>query len=393
MNDVEKPAETNSRKKRKAFAIAGTIVVVGLLAGFLYRGYARTQLKTDDAFIEGAIHIIAPRIPGTVSEVLVSNNQVVEAGDVLARLEPDIYAQKVAETAAAAEAEVQKLFELEAQVEVQRTRIAAARAAVDRAVSTRVELGAMVAVREADVQAKTALLSQAEIDLKRARNLLSRDVIPQYRYDQAKTSYDTADSALKASGELKRQAQVALEGHDSAIRQARANLKSEKASLVRAEQALKTQGEQIRKREAQAALARLNLSYTTVTAPADGFVTRKSTEIGNQIQAGQPLMTVVSLADAYIIANYKETKIRNIRPGQHVKIRIDTYPGRKFSGKVDSIMAGTGSAFTLFPPENASGNYVKVVQRVPVKIVFDNVDEIKGLLRVGMSVVPTILVE
>ena len=136
---------------------------------------------------------------------------------------------------------------------------------------------------------------------------------------------------------------------------------------------------------------RLNLSYTNITSPADGLVTRKSVEIGNQLQTGQPIMSVVSMKNAYVVANYKETRLHLIKAGQNVRLRLDAYPDIKFTGKVDSIMAGTGAAFSLFPPENASGNYVKVVQRVPVKIVFDDLKKAEPYLRVGMSVVPTIL--
>jgi membrane fusion protein (multidrug efflux system) len=135
------------------------------------------------------------------------------------------------------------------------------------------------------------------------------------------------------------------------------------------------------------------LSYTGITAPADGFVTRLSAEVGNTLQVGQPLMSLVNLAEAYVVANYKETRIGRFETGQKVKIKIDSYPGKIFKGTLNSIMAGTGSAFTLFPPENASGNYVKVVQRVPVKITFDDLDDVRPLLRIGMSVVPTILIE
>jgi membrane fusion protein (multidrug efflux system) len=154
---------------------------------------------------------------------------------------------------------------------------------------------------------------------------------------------------------------------------------------------VKTQGEKIKKHNAIFEQARLNLSYTRITSPADGLVTRKSVEIGNQLQAGQPIMSVVSMKNAYVVANYKETRLHLIQPGQRVRLKLDAYPGKKFTGRVDSIMAGTGSAFSLFPPENASGNYVKVVQRVPVKIVFDDLKEAEPYLRIGMSVVPTIL--
>ena len=139
-------------------------------------------------------------------------------------------------------------------------------------------------------------------------------------------------------------------------------------------------------------MAELNLSYTKICAPSDGYITRKSVEAGNQIQPGQPLMAVVALDDIWIVANYKETQLKNVKPGQRVKIKVDTYPGRIFTGKVDSIMAGTGAVFSLFPPENALGNYVKVVQRVPVKIVLDKEANKENILRIGMSVIPTVYV-
>jgi membrane fusion protein (multidrug efflux system) len=177
------------------------------------------------------------------------------------------------------------------------------------------------------------------------------------------------------------------------VAQAEAQLKVEEASLVRTKASLKTQNEQIARRQAQLDMAALRLAYTLVSAPADGFVTRMSAEVGNTVQAGQPLMSLVSLDDAFVVANYKETRLEHIVPGQKVTIRLDAYPGQKFTGRVESIMAGTGAAFTLFPPENASGNYVKVVQRVPVKIIFDDLEKVRPYLRVGLSVVPTILTE
>ena len=135
----------------------------------------------------------------------------------------------------------------------------------------------------------------------------------------------------------------------------------------------------------------LKKSYTKIYAPSDGYITRKSVETGNQIQSGQPLMAVVPLDDIWVIANYKETQIENVKPGQKAKIRVDTYPDRDFEGTVQSIMAGTGSIFSLFPPENATGNYVKVVQRVPIKIVLNEGTDPNHILRVGMSVEPTII--
>jgi membrane fusion protein (multidrug efflux system) len=144
-------------------------------------------------------------------------------------------------------------------------------------------------------------------------------------------------------------------------------------------------------KEATAALAELNYEYTKIYAPVDGYVTRKSVQTGNQIQPGQPLMAVVALNDIWVTANFKETEMENIRPGQRVELTVDSYPGKVFSGKVDSIMAGTGVSFSLFPAENATGNYVKVVQRIPVKIVLDEGTDKDHVLRVGMSVEPTVI--
>lgn len=139
--------------------------------------------------------------------------------------------------------------------------------------------------------------------------------------------------------------------------------------------------------------SRLNYGYTKIYSPSDGFVTKKAVEAGNQIQAGQPLMAIVPIGGLYVTANYKETQLENVKPGQKAEIKIDTYPGKVFVGKVNSIMAGTGSVFSLFPPENATGNYVKVVQRIPVKIVFDKDTDPEHILRMGMSVEPTIIIE
>lgn len=385
--------EIRAAKKKKGFAIFGAIALSGLTALFLFRGYSKTHLKTDDAFVEGAIHIISSRVPGTVKSVLAGNNQSVNTGDRLVELDKDILTQKLAEARASYEAEKKRLEEKKLLVEAKGTGVVAAQASLDRALSSRAELQAMVSVREAEVSARTASREQAKIDLARAGNLLEKEVIPKERFDKVKTRHDGAQAALDAAIKLKLQSEIALKAHESSIRQARAVLDAEKTLLLQNRTGIETQQEIVRRRQAQLELASLNLSYTDITAPAAGSVTRRSVEVGNQVQVGQPLMSVVSLENAYIVANYKETRLQNIKPGQVVKIRIDAYPGKKFTGKVDSIMAGTGAAFSLFPPENASGNYVKVVQRVPVKIVFDDLGEARKYLRVGMSVVPTILTE
>ena len=325
----------NGQKKKKAFMIVGVVVVIGLIAGYLYRGYLKTHISTDDAYIDGDIYTIAAKVNGTVKAVLVDDNQAVKKGDLLAEIDPADYDAKLREAQSALNVEKAKLAESE-------TKIASARANLELA---------------------RANLKLAETEKNRADKLIQEQVIPQERYDRAMTAYEVARAQVTAAEEQLRQAE------------------SQKI----------TQSSLIKQKDATASLANLNYEYTKIYAPADGYVTKKNVQPGNQIQAGQPMMAVVSLEGLSILANYKETELENIRPGQEVKITVDSYPGKVFKGKVDSIMAGTGVTFSLFPAENATGNYVKVVQRIPVKITLDPGTDKDHVLRIGMSVVPMVL--
>jgi len=215
-----------------------------------------------------------------------------------------------------------------------------------------------VRLSDAQTRIKSAkiALNQALLDKRRGGALYKEKVIPEEKYEKILTAYNLSLTQLKAAEEYEQ-----LEG-----------------SLIK-------------QREVALNISEVNFGYAKVLAPSDGYVTSKSVEAGNQIQPGQPLMAIVALDDIWVVANYKETQLKNVRIGQRVDIKIDTYPGRVFTGKVDSIMAGTGAAFSLFPPENALGNYVKVVQRVPVKIVFDKATDERHVLRIGMSCTPTII--
>jgi membrane fusion protein (multidrug efflux system) len=327
----------NNYKKKKAFMIVGTIIVIGLVAGFFYSNYRKTHVTTDDAFVDGNIHTIAAKISGTVKTVAVNDNQAVKKGDLLLEIDPADYRTRLQEAKSALSVEKARYDEAETKIESARANLELAR----------------------------ANLKLAETDKARAEKLIKEQVIPQERYDRAMTTYEIARAQVKAAEEQLRQAET------------------QKV----------TQASTIRQKAAVAELADLNFEYTKIYAPTDGYVTKKSVQIGNQIQPGQPLMAVVSLNDIWITANYKETEMGNIRPGQQVKIEVDSYPGKTFSGKVDSIMAGTGVSFSLFPPENATGNYVKVVQRIPIKIVLDEGTDREHLLRIGMSVVPTVIAQ
>jgi membrane fusion protein, multidrug efflux system len=319
--------------KAVLFFLFAAAIVAGLAAYYVFHNVV--YITTDDAYIDGRIYTIAAKIPGTVKTVAIEDNQPVKKGDLLVAIDPVDYEVKLTEAQAALNAE--------------QARVANAQAAL------------MVA--QANLEIQQATLNQAQLDRQRAQKLVAEGAMAQEKLDRAQTAYTLSGAQVKAANEQITQAQTALELAHSLVKQ----------------------------REAAVQAAQLNMEYTKIFAPADGAVTKRSVEAGNQIQPNQPLLAVVSLSDIWIVANYKETQLKNIHPGQRVLIQVDTYPRKIFIGKVDSIMAGTGAAFSLFPPENALGNYVKVVQRVPVKIVFEELNSDKHILRVGMSVMPKIV--
>jgi len=205
--------------------------------------------------------------------------------------------------------------------------------------------------------------------------------------------YRSKAEASRATVELQK---ATLRLAESELKRAKALYEQDASSADRYEKAISTaeiSRAQVKLAEEQLRQAELNLGYTRIVAPSDGYITKKSVQTGNQVKDSQPLMAVVELSNLYVVANYKETEMENIRPGMDVRITVDAYPGVTFKGQVDSIMAGTGVSFSLFPAENATGNYVKVVQRIPVKIVLAPGEDKDHILRVGMSVIPTVLVK
>ena len=363
MDEVKKKG--SNHRKIAAMVVFTCIGIASLISVFFYIQYKASHIATDDAFIDGHIHSIASKIPGTVKAVFVESNQAVKKGDLLAEIDPIDYDVKVGETGSSLTAEKSRQAEYSAQIETGRRQLS--------------EMKYRTAAAEANLNLQEAKLRQAEIDRKRAENLVLKEAISRERADQTKTAYDVAAAEVKAAKDQLKQAEAAIETQQEVIRH---------SGL-----ALLTQAATVKQREATLKAAQLNRGYTRIYAPVDGFVTKRSVEVGNQIQPGQPLMAVVPLDNIYIIANYKETEIEKIKPGLRAEIRIDSYPDKVFLGRVDSITAGTGAVFSLLPPENATGNYVKVVQRVPVKIVLEKNTDPEHMLRMGMSVVPTIIVE
>ncbi len=363
--EAAQPARSNHRRNIAAVIIFAVLAAVGAITVFFYIQYKNTHISTDDAFVDGHVHVIASKVYGTVKAVHVDDNQLVKKGDLLVEIDPADYDTRVNEASSGLKAERAKVREMDARTEAARKQVSEAAAAVEAS--------------RANLELQQANRAQAEIDIRRAENLFGKDAISKERYEKTMTGYKVSVAQVKAADEQLKQAEKALEAQKSLLKQAEA--------------ARNTQTSTADQKEAVLQEAELNYGYTKVFAPSDGYVTKKTVEVGNQIQAGQPLMAVVPLADVWLVANYKETQLEKVRQGQKVKIKVDTYPGLTFDGKVDSIMAGTGSVFSLLPPENATGNYVKVVQRVPVKIVLDSNTDPRHLLRVGMSVVPTIIVK
>ncbi len=383
--------------KKKLLVAALAVVVIGLA---VFWSLTRHRVSTDDAFVDGHIHQVSPRISGFVTEVLVEDNQVVEAGQTLAVLDPTDYkvalAQAKADLASAKSTLVGQQLGVPLELNQTSSRVASAKAQLASLLKTLNQLRKEGEAARKVVAQNQADFEQARLDLERYDSLRAREVVAQADLDTARTRYRTTQAVVQQN-----QARSVALDH---------NLASTEAQVARlqAEIDLAVTGESqavIMSKDAEAQAARvdlaqerlrqaeLNLQYTKIHAPVAGQVTRKLVETGQYVAAGQPLLAVVPMAakDLWITANFKESQLTDMRPGQEAVITVDTYPDLEIRGKVESIMAGTGSVFTLFPPENAAGNYVKVVQRIPVRIVFDPGTRDLPPLRLGMSVVPTVL--
>ncbi|HEX4792888.1 MAG TPA: HlyD family secretion protein [Humisphaera sp.] len=330
--------------KRSGFwALLALIVAGGAIAGYLWWQHSRDFISTDDAFVEAHVTNISPRVGGHVIKVYVNDNQDVISGQILLELDPLDFQQ-------ALESALSQQQIAEGQIVQAKAQVSAAEASIGQA--------------KADVAAAEANATQAEEDLKRYQGA-DRRAVSQQQVDAAVAAARSTHAALESA----RQKQVAAEAQ---VAVANATVATAQSQLAKARTAVEQ--------------ARTQLTYTKIHASQDGRITGRSVSIGDYVQVGQALMGLVP-TDKYVIANFKETQIRDMRPGQPVTISVDAF-GMKLDGRVDSIQAGSGAAFSLLPPENATGNYVKVVQRVPVKIAFTQ--PAPANLGPGMSVVPTI---
>jgi membrane fusion protein, multidrug efflux system len=329
-------------------AIAGCLVLIAAIGGIIYWLEVRNYESTDDAFVAARSFSVAPKVSGYVVDVPVTDNQHVKAGEVLARIDERDYKVAVDQAQAQVAVAQANIDNVQAQIDSQRQQIDQAKAQLDQ------------------TQAAEVFAQQEET---RAQDLVKRgaDTVQHEQQDR------------------------------SNLQQAQANTTRAKAAVIAAELGIKTLGAQLESaraslQQAQAQLdqARLNLGYTSITAAQPGRVVKLTGAVGTYATAGQSLMMFVP-DDIWVVANYKETQLADMRPGQKVEFTIDAYPGRTFTGHVDSVQPGSGTAFSLLPAENATGNYVKVVQRVPVKIVVDHWPDDLAI-GPGMSVVPWVKV-
>jgi len=343
--------QPEGRSKRPIIlVILALILLVGGYFGWQRYQFGQAHEETDDAQVEGDVYPIIPRVGGPVLEVKVVDNQVVKKGEVLVTLDPADYQQRVdAAQAALAAAQAQ---------------VTAARAAIGTA-------QANVSAARATIGVSAANRARLQKDLQRSTFLRKEDIIPQSEYDAVQANLEST-TAQRATAE--QQVRVASQQVASAQQQ------------VAVAQAV------VKQRQTDLNNAKLQLSYTTIAAPGNGVVSRKNVQPGQVVAPGQQLMGLVASEKTWVIANFKETQLENMKVGQPVSVEVDAYPNEEFAGHIESLSAATGARFALLPPDNSTGNFVKVTQRVPVKIVLDKVDP-EHPLRAGMSVTATVAVK
>ena len=407
--DAVKRFMTSGGKARLRIVAVATVLVLALGAASAYAYFAR-RVSTDDAQVDAHIAPIAAKVSGDVSEILVADNQVVHAGDVLLRIDPRDYQARVDQACAQLVAAESQARGASAGVPLTNAttasvttaasaQLAAAEADHQRAVADYERASSSeLAVAKADVEARRATADRARADLERMAPLASKNEISKLQYDAYVAGQRVAASELAAAEEKLANAQkqaesskALMDASDARVAAARATLEQATANRrqveISAAQADTASAAILQARAARQA-AELELSYTTIEAPIDGVVTKKAIQLGQIVQPGQSLLTIVPLSDVWVTANFKETQLAGVRAGQRAEVHVDTY-GRSFDGHVDSIAGATGAKLSLLPPENATGNFVKIVQRVPVKVAIDHAPD-GYIFRPGMNVDVTI---
>ena len=412
--------------RRLVLVLAGTAACVAIIWGAIiwYRG--STRVTTDDAYVEGTIAPVSAKVTGHVVELKIGDNQAVKRGELLLRVDPRDFDARVAQARAAvavADANVKAARSevplardtTRAQTDEARANLEGSLVAVKSGEANVAESRARLAARRAAYGAATAEVAAAEstvrkttLEIERMRRLMKNDYVSRREHDDAQAAYDNAVAMHEVTRRREAQAEQEVEQTEAevsarqhAVDVARQKVAEARGILARAEgqqgQVTVKEAEVTRaeaaftQAQAELAMAELQLAYTEVRAPADGIVSKRTVEVGQVVQPGQPLLAIVPLHEVWVLANFKETQLARVHPGMQADVEIDGFPGKVFHGTVESISAGTGARFSLLPPENATGNWVKVVQRVPVKILLDQKEVGNPQpLRAGMSAVVTI---
>ena len=369
------PADWRSEKRRVSLRgrlgkrFKPTLVGIGLVlflavAGLYFFAQSMSYESTDDAFIDGHISYAAPKIAGRIDKVFINDNQLVKRGDAIVEIDPRDYDAQLKQKQAALDSTKAQAAAAQAGVEQQIARVKSLQATLDQ--------------DKADQRSSEAQADQTADNLRRQQDLYDHHVV--------------SIQDLTNSKDSNRSAQANVDSAKMKVLSAEAQISAGQAEVRTFAALLQYVLAQQQENEANVETAELNDSYTKVFAPESGRVTRKSVEPGDYVQVGQNLLALIP-SNIWVTANFKENQLRLMRPGQPVEIEVDALGGKKFKGHIDSIQMGSGAAFSLLPPENASGNYVKVVQRVPVKIRFDSVPDVGLPLGPGESVVPTVKVQ
>jgi membrane fusion protein, multidrug efflux system len=403
--------QANPKDRKVLGRILIVIVVLGLIfGGYLFWLHLSKFESTDDAEVDGQVYAISSRVTGHVMDVKVEDEQQVKTGDVLVVLDPKDYEVAVAKARADLADAVATYESSRNDIPITSTNT---RSTLTTANSARLDASAGVsgserqmgaararqATAQANVRVAQANFTKAAQDVERYKQLVSKDEISKQQYDQAVAAMEAARATLDAQNAMVNEATQNISVAEKNVEQAQTRVEQANAQI----QAALTGPEQVKVTEAKAQSAaakveqqkalldqaELNLKYTTIVAPIDGVVGKKNVAIGQNVSTGQEMMAVVPVEGLWVTANFKETQLQKMRVGQPVKIKVDAYD-REYTGKVLRIAGASGARFSLLPPENATGNYVKVVQRIPVRIALDPGQDNDHLLRQGMSVTPTV---
>ncbi len=348
-----------NKKKSKVFAIVLiSLVVVGGTYGLIKYFHGQSHEETDDAQVEADINPIIPKVSGYVAKILVEDNQHVNADDTLVILDDRDLSLRV--------------LQAEAALENAQANLGSSGAGYESAQETALSSTFNAQAAEGNIELARVKLRRAENDFKRYQELIKSNSITKQQYEQAEADRDAAAKQLEVA---ERQREALL--RESSARKSQSNVSQKNIHLAET---------LVKEREADLKFAKLQLSYAYIIAPVSGVVSKRNVQVGQLVQAGQSLFALVDDKSKWVVANFKETQLEKMKPGQEVEISVDAFPDETFEGKIESISPATGAKFSLLPPDNASGNFVKVVQRVPVKIVLDNKNEKSNLLRAGMNV-------